>query len=290
MINSPTFIGGAFRSGTTLLRAMLAQHSAIASGLETYWFECDPRGRDTPAFRDRMDKLASFFEIDRALLDDFAARSSSPAALLDRFMGEVARRQGKPRWAEKTPGNVAHIKEILAYWPGAHILHIVRDPKDVFASLERGGKSGGPSGFADIWCNVVAKGRRDAAALGIVGSQYLELRYETLVTAPEATMRQVLDFIALPWEPQVARFAGKQDEFDKVLAVTGKASTTLDALRQPLNQDKLGAWARLVTPQQIEAVRHEVAARGFGEMFAEDEAASERIWRNAAAEGAAGRL
>lgn len=284
MIGNPTFIGGAFRSGTTLLRAMLAQHSAIASGLETYWFDCDPQARDTPAFNDRLDKLSHFFEIERATLDSLAAQAGSSAQLLDLFMGEVARRQGKPRWAEKTPGNVAHIGEILAYWPRAFILHIVRDPKDVFASLDSGGKSGGPAGFANLWCSVVAKGRRDAAALGIVGSQYLELRYETLVTAPEATMRQVLDFIGLPWEPQVARFTGKQDEFDKVLAVTGKASTTLDALRQPLNQDKLGAWARLVTPQQIEAVRHEVAARGLAEMFAEDEAASERIWRNAAAD------
>jgi hypothetical protein len=34
-MQAPTFIGGIFRSGTTLLRAMLAQHSTIASGLET---------------------------------------------------------------------------------------------------------------------------------------------------------------------------------------------------------------------------------------------------------------
>jgi hypothetical protein len=99
------------------------------------------------------------------------------------------------------------------------------------------------------------------------------------VTEPERSMRAVLAFIDAPWEPQVAQFAGKQDEFDKVLAVTGKASTTLDRLREPLNQDKLGAWAKLVTPQEIAEVRREVAARGFGEMFAADELASERIWQ-----------
>ena len=38
---SPIFIGGLFKSGTTLLRAMLGQHSAIASGLETQWFKMD---------------------------------------------------------------------------------------------------------------------------------------------------------------------------------------------------------------------------------------------------------
>ena len=37
----PIFIGGIFRSGTTLLRAMLGQHPNIAAGLETYWFDID---------------------------------------------------------------------------------------------------------------------------------------------------------------------------------------------------------------------------------------------------------
>ncbi|MEO8558325.1 MAG: sulfotransferase [Rhodospirillales bacterium] len=281
MTQAPIFIGGVFRSGTTLLRAMLAQHSAIASGLETYWFECDPRQRHDAAFNDRMEKWSVFFEVPRKTIDGFAADAASTAQLLDLFMAEVARHQGKPRWAEKTPGNVAHMAHILDYWPDAKILHIVRDPKDVFASLHGGGKSGGPSGFAEIWCGIVGKARRDAASMDIVGKSYLELRYETLVNAPEQTMRQVLDFIGATWEPKVAQFAGKQDDFDKVLAVTGKSSTTLEALRLPLNQGKIGAWARIVTPQEIAEVRREVTARGFGEMFAADEAASEAIIRSA---------
>jgi len=283
----PTFIGGAFRSGTTLLRAMLAQHSTIASGLETYWFDLDLTDKQAPQLQDRLGKLCRFFNVDMPRLQDIAAQAASAEQFLDLFMGEVARREGKSRWAEKTPGNVAHMGRILRFWPQARILHIVRDPKDVFASLHQGGKSGGPAGFAEIWCNIVGKARRDAASMGIVGKSYLELRYETLVTAPEQTMRQVLDFIGAAWEPNVAQFAGKQDDFDKVLAVTGKSSTTLEALRLPLNQDKIGAWARIVTPEDIAAVRREVAARGFGEMFAADEAASEKIWNRATGPAAA---
>lgn len=37
--NAPIFIGGLYKSGTSLLRAMLGQHSNIASGLETFWFD-----------------------------------------------------------------------------------------------------------------------------------------------------------------------------------------------------------------------------------------------------------
>jgi len=275
---APIFIGGAFRSGTTLLRAMLSQHSSIASGLETYWFDCDFDDGGM-ALRERTAKLAQFFDLERGAIEAVIAKSSSAEQFLDLFMAEVARRQGKPRWAEKTPGNVAHMARILAYWPQAHVLHIVRDPKDVFASLHSGGKSGGPEGFAKTWCDIVGKARRDAAALGIAGSRYFELRYESLVTAPQRTMRDVVAFVGAPWEATVARFAGKHEDFDKVFAATGKSSTTLERLRLPLNQDKIGAWHKLVTPAELAILRREVAARGFGEMFAADEAAAERIMR-----------
>ena len=50
-------------------------------------------------------------------------------------MDELARKEGKPRWAEKTPGNIAHIDRIWKAWPDAQIVHIIRDPRDIFASL-----------------------------------------------------------------------------------------------------------------------------------------------------------
>ena len=49
MLRAPIFIGGMFKSGTSLLRAMLGQHSAIASGLETYWFDWDWAARNVAA-------------------------------------------------------------------------------------------------------------------------------------------------------------------------------------------------------------------------------------------------
>jgi hypothetical protein len=276
-VSKPIFIGGVFRSGTTLIRAMLTQHSALAGGLETYWFECEPRGRNSADFEQRMDRLARFFELDRAAVSALAARAQSAAQFLDLFMAEVARCQGKSRWVEKTPGNVARLDDILAYWPDAFVLHMVRDPKDVFASLHGGGKSGGPAGFAQTWCDIAGKARRDAARLGIAGRRYLEVRYEQLVLDPEPTMRAVLAFVEAAWEAQVARFAGKDDEFDKVREVTGKSSTTLERLRLPLNHDKIGSWTGIVAPAELDQVRREVAARGFAELFAQDEAVSEQI-------------
>ncbi|MBT5190889.1 MAG: hypothetical protein HOM07_00975, partial [Rhodospirillaceae bacterium] len=63
---SPIFIGGLMRSGTTLFRAMLSQHSAIASGLETHWFDIDwpnQQARGGEPLREYLHRIGDFFEI-----------------------------------------------------------------------------------------------------------------------------------------------------------------------------------------------------------------------------------
>ena len=74
----------------------------------------------------------------------------------------------------------------------------------------------------------------------------LALRYEDLIARPEGTMRRVLAFVGEPWEPAVAYFAGREDEYDKVLRLTGKASTTLARMRKPITDERVGLWRRLL--------------------------------------------
>src|SRR4051794_14011535 len=124
-----------FKSGTSLLRAMLGQHSAIASGLETYWFDWQWSARESDSMKVMYCRLAHFFDMRVAEVSALAMKSNSAEAFLSGLMSEVAQRQGKPRWAEKTPGNIAHADRIWKAWPDAQIIHIIRDPRDVFASL-----------------------------------------------------------------------------------------------------------------------------------------------------------
>ena len=269
---APIFLGGMMRSGTTLLRAMLGQHPAIASGLETYWFDWDWQGRTAPAMSERLDRLAAFFDMPVTEVRSLAAACSSAEAFLDRLMSSLAAAAGKPRWAEKTPANVAVMPRILAFWPDARIIHIRRDPKDVYASLRKSGKAGTPQSFVERWSAVLAVAERDKAA---AGAHYTETTYEGLVRAPEAVMRDLLDFLSEPWEPAVASFAGKPDEFDKVLHVTGKRSDVLDRLGRPLGDESIGAWRREVPADEIAALRHAAAALGHGELFARIEADAE---------------
>lgn len=269
MSNVPIFLGGMFKSGTSLLRAMLGQHRAIASGLETYWFEVDPRGgkgRGGEPIGPYLARLAAYFELPVAEVEAIARASADAEAFLDAFMTRVARAAGKPRWAEKTPGNIVHARRIRARWPKAPVVHIVRDPRDIYASLLEAGKWTSAEDFGSRWCTMFA-GCEDGIRSGALApADYIEVRYESLVLAPETTMRSVVAFVGEDWDPAAGRFAGRDDEFRVVLEQTGKASTTLARLRTPLSDDRVGLW-RKVGAQQLDLVRAYVAAQGLGARY-----------------------
>lgn len=267
MTKAPIFIGGMYKSGTTLLRAMLSQHSNIASGLETFWFDLG-RGDDSPeALRAACDRLARFFGLDADEVRAFHAEATTPEAFLDRLMRTVAAREGKPRWAEKTPLNIAYVDRIWATWPQAHVLHIIRDPRDVYASLVEAKKWEEPEVFAHHWTATIGRGLELIAALNPSSERYHELRYEDLILSPEPVMRKVLDFLSEPWEPAVAYFAGQSEDFNKVLEATGKASTTLERLKKPLTNERVGLWRRVLNEPQLAAVREAVARAGYGKTY-----------------------
>lgn len=267
MTQSPIFVGGMYKSGTTLLRAMLGQHSHIASGLETYWFDWDWSGRDGATMREAFARLVEYFDLPSGRFDELASNAESAEAFLHALMTEVARSQGKRRWLEKTPGNIAHVDRIWSAWPNAQVLHIVRDPRDVFASLVEAKKWSSADEFADRWCSTIGEGERLVAAIAPDPGLYLSVRYERLIGMPDATMRDVLGFLGEPWEPQVAVFEGREEDYKKVLKATGKASTTLERLKKPLTAQRVGIWKKVLSERQTADISDAIFRRGFGYLY-----------------------
>lgn len=270
MSDAPIFIGGLFKSGTSLLRAMVGQHSAIASGLETYWFDVDwaaGLGRGGELLSQYVAERAGYFDEDPDRAQAMAAEAAGIEDFLGRLLSAHAARLGKRRWAEKTPGNVLHMDRILAHWPDARMLHIVRDPRDVFASLREAGKWDTVDAFASRWCTFLGTAEAHKRNLGLGPGNYLEVRYERLVLQPEEAMREVIAFLGEAWEPACAAFAGKADDFEKVRAATGKESTTLKSLAEPLNDARVGLWRRVLSEADVAAVRAAAASAGLAALY-----------------------
>jgi hypothetical protein len=147
----PIFVVGCPRSGTTLLQVMLHSHPRIAIAPETRFLL--PAYRQRLRFGDleeRLNRLAlgkfitgrgHLFHnlgLDRqATINRIADGPPTLGSAIGIVLLSYAERFARPRWGEKRPGYFRHIDVLMRVFPGAQIIHIVRDPRDCVASLKR---------------------------------------------------------------------------------------------------------------------------------------------------------
>ncbi|GAB6066991.1 sulfotransferase [Methylothermus subterraneus] len=248
----PFFIVGAPRSGTTLLQYMLRSHPnlSLPTG-ESHFFV--PLYQKRASFGDlsRKDNLrrvleamyaqsANFletdlhglrFDLERLTEGLHRAGCTTIPAILAYLYEQNAQGEGKRRWGEKTPYYVLHMPLLLEMFPAAKFIHLIRDGRDVLLSLYGRQKDFGVynSYFgAKYWEHYVATGQHVGKRLG--PERYLEVRYEDLVSAPEATVRHILGFLGEPFDAAVIRF--------KKSGEPGKTPL----LQQDLRPDNLYKW------------------------------------------------
>ncbi len=277
--SSPIFIGGLYKSGTSLLRAMLSKHSNIAGGLETFWFDLDFSGkalrsnirnwdgtRNEP-LQEHVSRLAGYYDINKKTVISMAEECFSGEEFIDLFMSEYARQKGKNRWVEKTPANTLHIERIFTFWPQAYFIHVVRDPRDVYSSNALKSEDwSNPEAFSNLWIKFISAHEEAKKTNGL--RSMIEIRYEDLVLYPAGTMRGILEFIREPWEDSVADFQGETKDLEKVQNITGKTSSTLMRLSQPLSTTRIGAWKKeLSATENLSRLEEIIRQAGFNEIW-----------------------
>jgi len=212
--NQPVFIVGSPRSGTTWLYHILlsAGRFAIYRSETQLYTTFGPAYGDFASRRDR----ARFLE--RWLVSEYFLRSgldaeqfyekalelgTSPGAMLRVFMDEIRAYQHAARWAECTPDNAIHLARIRRDFPGALVIHIVRDGRDVALSLAKQGfikpfpwDKGRPERAAAAYWRWIVR-RADSAIAGFEGDA-LVLKYEDLVLDFEQSLRRLSEFIDQP--------------------------------------------------------------------------------------------
>ncbi len=187
------FIGGAPRSGTTLVLRILGRHPDIAAFYETKivsslleWLEgtiFNPFDRENPwDFR-----LHEYFERDEIY------RSFGVA--LSELFGRRAAKDGKRMWVEKTPRNALQVDALLKMMPDLRFIHCVRDGRDAAVSMLK--LEATPNTIpecASLWEGYVRAGR---SACRRHPECCLEIRYEDLVKKPEAVVERLCAHIGV---------------------------------------------------------------------------------------------
>ncbi|MEM9074502.1 MAG: sulfotransferase [Myxococcota bacterium] len=254
----PIFIGGLMKSGTSLLRKLLGRHPRIFAGLETHWFADDL----WVSFKDVETKRAvwvrEFYGVAEEDHRRLALEATSAPDFLHRFLGHCAAAEGKPRWLEKTPDNIFHLDRIWESWAGSQVFHVVRDPRDVWASWKRNQKSDLPTFLAKAQGALAAA----EAHLGTQSERYAEVRYEALVREPAETLRAACAFLQEDYDDGLADYAGDRADYEKVLKVTGKRSATAESLQKPIFQSSVGSWAESLGASEAQRIQEALPTYG----------------------------
>ncbi len=217
---APTFpfLTGCERSGTTMLRAMVDAHPAVAVPDESHFL---------PALAARRHEVETGSTVDverlvgllltspgfrrwRLNADEVAdgLHRARPAHLADavRLLYRLyARRQGKSRYADKTTTYVFAIPAIAAMLPEARFVHLIRDGRNVALSLLQ--LPWGPETVeeAAVWWRVRVEAARDAGAL-IGPRRYTAVHFEDLATSSATELARVAEFLDIPWDDRMLQY------------------------------------------------------------------------------------
>jgi hypothetical protein len=205
--DSPFFIVGSARSGTTMLRLIMNAHGDVAVPPESRFITELWSGEEEVEVRPLLDTLSGH--------PRFVAWDVPIEAVAEELRGierakytEVmaapyrayARLQGKRRWGDKTPRYVEDIPLLARLWPDARFVHLVRDGRNValsYADVPFGPKN--VARAAALWSRRVSEGIAVGRTLG--HRRYVEVRYEDLVEDAEGEVKEICDFLEIDFDP-----------------------------------------------------------------------------------------
>ena len=249
------FVVGVGRSGTTLLRLLLDAHPDLAMTPETGWLGAALevwRAESHEPLRSALIGAPNWpdMEIGEVELDEVISNQVPQERLRALYMAYAARFNVR-RVGDKTPLHGGRMVKILEALPEARFIHIIRDGRDVAVSHRElwfgpGRDAGNAAAF---WMWHLREIRQQAQFV----PHYLEVRFEDLVTNTESVLRQIGEFIELPFHPnQLKSHERAEDRLKELKDVQwpGRLITREQRLKlfeltkRPPDRSRIGVWHR----------------------------------------------
>jgi len=214
MNHGPVFVIGMWRSGTSLLYALLNQHPQIGLMYES----------DLPLLAPLfvLPRKSSFWipKVDSwngALTRhkiDTAAIPQNTVGLPNAFraVGEqYARKKGATVWGCKSPNYYDCMNQLADWFPDAKFIVIWRDPADVCRSIVRAARKS--PWFARPGMDLRAllgyrRMKQEADTLARRGAAIHQLQYDDLVREPDPQLAAICNFIGIPFDPRMNSLEG----------------------------------------------------------------------------------
>ncbi len=214
---TPIFIVGMLRSGTTLVEQILASHSTVYGA-----------GELAAAEQHSQRIYEDLKTLDTAAIDVF---SQNYLRSLTKNSGDQA------RVTDKMPSNFHHVGLLKLAFPQAKIINLVRDPRDVCLSIYRlyfdnkahryGYNLQALAKFANSYKSLIGFWH------DLFPGHIYDVCYEKLTADQESESRKLLDYCGLDWQDQVL-------DFHKTKRAVKTASLT--QVRQKMYRSSVRKW------------------------------------------------
>jgi hypothetical protein len=256
MNRGPIYLAGADRSGTTLTYALLGSHPNIAmprlgSNMWTFFYgqygDLERPGNFERCFAAllRYKNILSMNPEPERIRREFLQGEPTYGRLFALFLNHYAERAGKPRWGDRISYVERYADQILAAYPDAVMIHLIRDPRDRYASaIKRWPNQKGQVGGATArWLYSVGLAKRN---LMKHPGRYMILRYETLVSQPEATVRELCAFLGEEYDPVMFTMSEAQ-------GFVSKGSNSSFDRFQPaqITTAAVGRYRKTISPREV---------------------------------------
>lgn len=212
-LSTPVFISGCPRSGTTLLGNLVDRSPDVAIFLESFFI---PRFYTLQRLYWPLSNVENLRRLAQSITTEESAEANKLTFndrlirelpeptyehLIDALMLNWAKVQGKTKWGDKSPGYTSKFPLLKKMFPSAKFVHIIRDGRDVFLSLQKLRWVSNPVRAAQMWRKTV-----DAACefgKDDVDSQYFEIYYEALTQDPRKELSSLCEFLDIEFSPEM---------------------------------------------------------------------------------------
>jgi len=246
------FVGGAPRSGTTLVQNILDSHPAICGGPEFLHI------RDILALRNKLHG-----SIDRELIDLFCSPDDVDryiSSLIENLLLPLADKNECKFLSEKTPENALVFPELISLFSEARFIHVVRDPRATISSLLQVQKR--PKSKVKkppkhtVSVHAAIRYTKECLSSGFSGSKIAPERvlivvYEQLITESERETKRICEFLGLEWSSNMVTPGKFKHLGEKAITVKSRlAWYDIQAYNRDPDTQSLEKWKTLLTPYQ----------------------------------------
>lgn len=236
------------KAGSTLLQRILAGHPDIQTSAETWLMLHPAYGLRRKGIKTEYNARWASTGV-REFLDNYADGRETYLdgirSFAETIYGRVLEKHGKTLFLDKTPRYTMIIDELVELFPDARYILLIRNPLAIL-------KSELHTYIGDDWPQLAKFGpdlldapRRLVAARDRLGDAGFEIRYEDLVSEPEANVKVLCDFLDVTFSPAMLDYSGTPAPVGRMNDPVGVHRHTAPSV------ESLDKWKALGTDRQL---------------------------------------